>query len=211
MREYNRKLYLVRHGETYNNIKGFAYEYDSDLTDLGVNQAVEISKFFSEDIQLIVHSGLKRTVRTASYTINRFPNAKILQWDVKEFNYLGDNDSMVSDRVKRKYNKDTFWSLADLHYKFNEKSESFYEFLRRIESFTFEVVNNDIDIMVVFSHKYFLKGILWSVMMRNKDNYFSVNDFYKFCNLYSINNADIIPCLINKKQIYFGKTNTIMT
>lgn len=209
MEKYKRKLYLVRHGQTYNNIEGLTYEYDSDLTDLGVKQAVEISNFFNENIQLIVHSGMKRTIKTACFTKKRFPNAGILEWDVREFDYLGEKKTIITNRENRKYDKDTFWKLANSHYKFNEVAESFNEFLRRIESFVHEVINCDIDTMVVFTHKYFLKGVLWNVMMKNRTNYYSVRDFYRFCDLYEVNNANIISCLINENHIYFGAINII--
>ena len=167
MEKYKRKLYLVRHGQTYNNIEGLTYEYDSGLTDLGVKHSVEISNFFNENIQLIIHSGMKRTIKTACFTKKRFPDAKILEWNVGEFDYLGEKDSMIINRERRKYDKDIFWKLADSYYKFNKQAESFDDFLGRIESFVHEVINCDTDTIVVFTHKYFLKGVLWNMSLIN--------------------------------------------
>lgn len=209
MEKYKRKLYLVRHGQTYNNIEGLTYEYDSGLTDLGIKQAVEISNFFNENIQLIIHSGMNRTIETACFTKKRFPDAKILEWDVGEFDYLGEKDSIIINRERRKCDKDIFWKLANSYYKFNKQAESFNDFLRRIESFVHEAINCDTDTIVVFTHKYFLKGVLWNVMMKNRTNYHSVKEFYRFCDLYEVNNANIIPCLINENKIYFGAIKTI--
>ena len=152
---------------------------------------------------------MQRTIKTACFTKKRFPDARILKWDVGEFDYLGEKNLIITNRESRKHNKDTFWKTADPSYKFNELAESFNDFLERIELFVHEVINCDIDTMVVFTHKYFLKGVLWYILMKSDTNYYSVKDFHKFCDLYEVNNANIIPCLINENKIYFGTINTI--
>lgn len=202
----NKKIYLVRHAQSYNNIKDANYTFNPDLTAIGMEQAVKVSQYFDKNIKLIIHSGLIRTEKTARYTIERFPFAKVRQWDVQEFNYLGENYNTTICKTKRKVDKNIYWKQADLNYKYNDESESFYNFLKRVESFIYKIQDNDFDEIVVFSHKYFIKGVLWCSIICDKKTYYSLSAFNKFCNLYLVKNADIIPCLIKEGNFYIAKS-----
>lgn len=201
----SKKLYLIRHAESYNNIETQNYHYDSTLTNLGKKQSVHIAMFLDDNIDLIIHSKLTRTKETADFTIQRFFNATVQQWCVQEFNYLGENNATIIEKQKRKHNKKNYWSQKNPNYRFNDQAESFFDFLDRVESFVTKIIESNSNAIVVFSHKYFIKGVLWHSIMNNTEKYYSVKDFYDFCNLYSLDNANIVPCFIIDKSLYFSR------
>lgn len=205
----NKKLYLVRHAESYNNIKGVEYICDSELTDLGLKQATEISKYFDDDITLIIHSRFKRTKQTADFTIHRFPNAEIREWNVHEFNYLGELNSSIVNKEKRKNEKSFYWEQAELYYRYNDVAESFNDFLKRVEKFILDIEECDKETIAVFSHKYFINGILWYALTKNSKKYYSLLDFNNFCKLYFIGNGSIVSCLINGNKIFIGNIKDV--
>ena len=201
-----KKLYLVRHAESYSNIEDI-YEYDAALTEVGVIQSAKIAQYFKDDIKLIIYSELQRTKQTAKFTINKYPDADVQQWDVQEFNYLGENYFTKIEKLTRISYKQIFWEQIDLLYKYNDDAESFFEFLKRVESFVTKIMDTSVDSIIVFSHKYFIKGVLWFVLMHlNEKKYYSLVDFKKFCESCAIENATIISCLIDKKEFRFLKT-----
>lgn len=200
----NKKLYLVRHAQSYSNVKGTKYICDSELTELGLKQAAKVSRCFDDDITLVIYSEFQRTKQTADFTIHRFPNAEIEEWNVQEFNYLGELKISIVDKEKRNNEKNIYWKQAELHYRYNDIAESFNDFLKRIEKFIFDIQECDKETIAVFSHKYFISGILWYALTNNTIKYYSLSDFNNFCKLYYVGNADIVPCLINGTKIYIG-------
>lgn len=70
------KLYVIRHGLTNCNVeKIYNGRYDEDINEIGIKQAVEISKQVKKlDIDLIICSPLKRTRHTMELVnVNNIP------------------------------------------------------------------------------------------------------------------------------------------
>ena len=76
----NYNLICIRHGEAthntlYNKIGKKAFfdknHYDTELTEKGYNQAIELGKNWNQNIDLVIVSPLKRTLQTA---VNIFKN-----------------------------------------------------------------------------------------------------------------------------------------
>ncbi len=67
MIQFNKRLFLVRHGETEFNIKGVMQGHvDSPLTDLGIKQAKDTAELVKEmNIDVLASSDLKRAIDTA--------------------------------------------------------------------------------------------------------------------------------------------------
>lgn len=93
-------LYLARHGETlWNKEQRFQGQLDSELTDLGKEQSLQLAEFFSDKkIDLVISSPLGRAVSTAiicqhhlniAVAVDRGLNERNLgQWQGKYVNTL---------------------------------------------------------------------------------------------------------------------------
>jgi broad specificity phosphatase PhoE len=197
------KIYLVRHAESLNNDLQFEnYNYDSMLTPIGRAQAVTLSRNFSNNIQMIIYSSQRRTQETAHDTILRFPNAIKKEYPVHEFDYLGESTVEPICKINRTKMKNEFWQTADLHFKYNQKSESFYEFLLRVEKFINELRNCQYSNTVVFSHKYFVKCVCWYSVMYGNNKYYSIKEFKKFCDVLVLEPSYLLDCLIYEDEMF---------
>lgn len=70
------KLYVIRHGETKNNVLGLVQgQNDSPLTENGINDAYKLQDLIkSKNIDIVISSPLKRTIDTAKILVdNKLP------------------------------------------------------------------------------------------------------------------------------------------
>jgi len=120
------KIYAVRHGETVENANNcLVGRINSSLTENGLNQAKEVSKYFeNKNIDLIVSSPLDRCKQTAeaisNHKINIIYSDKLLGRDHGEFTGL------PRDTV----NYDDYWNYnKNLKY---EKAENIRDLYNRV-------------------------------------------------------------------------------
>lgn len=201
-----KKVYLIRHGESLSNIGEKCMDaYSSELSEYGKKQAMEIPSFFPESIKCIIYSRMVRARLTAEETIKRFPLAMTKSSEIQEFVYLSKNDYVNTSADERKIIKTDYWENSDPYYKISEDSESFCDFLIRVEDFIKEVALINCSPIAVFTHKYFIKGIIWYNFSRTKINYYNPLDFKKFCDSIQIENAEIIPGVLVEEILFLGK------
>lgn len=203
----SKKIYLIRHAESYNNHHDSnVYKYDAHLTNKGLLQSKTISNRL-DNINLIVHSKLVRTHLTATDTIIKFPEAAVQMWDVHEFNYLGDDLSISEEKGERVKRKSIYWGEDNLHYSNTQGSETYFEFLVRIEEFVKKVANQNVGNIAIFTHKYFAKGVCWHTLMQKEKTYYSPQKFKNFCDIYMLKPAEIIQCMIFEKNFFWGQSS----
>lgn len=130
------KLYVARHGQTQANVEHlFNGRNQRDLTDIGIEQAKELSNKIKElDINYIYCSPLKRTIHTAE--ILNINNLKIIQDDrliERDYKELTLKPvSLVPDRTKW-YDKE----IQEL-----DEVECFKSIISRVTNFIDEIKNN---------------------------------------------------------------------
>lgn len=68
------KIYIARHGQTFWNIQKLYQSWgNSDLTQVGINQAVAMGKFLNNaNIQKIYYSPLQRVIQTKNLILDQF-------------------------------------------------------------------------------------------------------------------------------------------
>ena len=204
---FMQKVYLIRHAESLSNIGEKCMDaYSSELSELGKKQALEIPSFFSEPIRCIVYSKMVRAKLTAEETIKQFPSSIIKPLEIQEFVYLSKDNYTNTTANERKIIKNDYWKNNNPYYKTSENSESFCDFLTRIETFIKEIALTNIFPVAVFTHKYFIKGIIWYNLSRKEKNYFNPIEFKKFCDSFQIETAEIIPSILVEDVLFLGKT-----
>jgi len=202
MDKFSRNIYLIRHAESFNNIDDIKiYIYNAKLTEKGLLQSKVIPSCI-EDIELIVHSKLERTYQTASDTIIQYPEAMVQMWNVHEFNYLGEDKFAFSEKKKRRKAKARYWEKDDMHYSNNQNAETFCGFLMRVEEIVQKINHLDVGNIAIFTHKYFIKGICWHLLIKEKDIYYSPKRFKEFCDSCIINPKSIIKIIASEKKIF---------
>lgn len=110
-----RSVRLIRHGESSANA-GQATDdpYLIDLTDLGRQQADDVAASFREPPDLIIHSAMRRSLMTAMPTIQRFPEAQVLEMDIQEFTYLDPVRCQGTTAAERKAWVEAYWSAGNV-------------------------------------------------------------------------------------------------
>src|SRR5262249_51561015 len=83
-------VHLVRHGQSERNASvPTEGPGTARLTAVGERQARAIAAAFDAAPELIVVSSFRRARETAAMTRARFPEARVEEWPVEEFHYLG--------------------------------------------------------------------------------------------------------------------------
>lgn len=156
------RLYLVRHGQSSTNGKKiYQGQLDTDLTELGIEQAKKIADRLKEyKFENIYCSDLIRAKKTAQEIIKLHPKTKI-NYDerIREIDH-GDMTGKNHDELKYEERK-----KDPLNYKF-ENGENYYDFEKRIREFLDEVINKNEDTLVV-SHGGTIKVLVGLLLNLN--------------------------------------------
>lgn len=141
------RFILIRHGQTFDNqtrtIQGWN---DSDLTELGHQQAEKVATALSAEPQLIFTSDLTRCQQTAEHIHRAHPNARLLtDWRLRERSYgnlEGHPNSTVDwDEFRAKHEDESFHGAEPISF-----------FRERLTSFIRSVHEYDIDTVAVVTH-----------------------------------------------------------
>lgn len=128
------KLFLVRHGETQENIDGTVQGWlDSVLNDNGYRQAREASQKFDESISAIYSSDLKRCTQTAKPFRTKFPDIPFMEDSRLRERNFGD----AQGTNKGLHDWEVFWSSSDKVSIPN--AETLDEYSRRVRDFIEEI------------------------------------------------------------------------
>lgn len=139
------KIYLVRHGQVPHNISQQYNENDEDLTDIGIEQALEVKEKIKDiDFDIIFSSPLIRAKHTA----------KIITDD--------NSDIVYDDRLKERgcgnlsgqslgvTNREEYWNYyTDIQYG---TSENIQEFFKRVYEFLNELKEKNYKKVLIVGH-----------------------------------------------------------
>ncbi len=142
------KLYIIRHGETDENVKGIIQGWlDTSLNKRGKNQAMELAESFNEDFDVIYSSDLLRATQTASFFREKFPNKPYYEDSrLRERNF-----GEVTGRLRSKVGWGKIWSSpadsvplpgVETLNEYNERVQDFIDMLRKTKSQSVLVVTH---------------------------------------------------------------------
>ncbi len=148
------KLYIVRHGETDANAQGIVQGWlDTELNDKGISQAVEAANNFSEPVDVIYSSDLKRAARTAQEFRAHFENAPYFEDErLRERNF---GDAAGTHRADHDWEQ--FWSIEDRATIPN--AEIINDFTARVTDFLDELKTKHYKSVLIVAHSGVLNRI----------------------------------------------------
>lgn len=156
------KLYLVRHGESVNNLERKMTGWmDVDLTPKGVEQAKEVGKFLQKiPFDKVIASDLKRAKDTCEAALpGREYTAEPL---IREIN-VGEIAGMTNEERLAKYGESHFEDSSELGYD-HLGGESREEFFGRAKAFLSKMTQVDAEQVVAFCHGGFVQAVLQVVL-----------------------------------------------
>ena len=156
------KLYLVRHGESVNNLAGRMTGWmDVDLTTKGVEQAKEVGKFLQKiPFDKVISSDLKRAKDTCEAALpDREYSVEPL---IREIN-VGEIMGMSREERLAKYGEEHFNDCSQSGYD-HVGGESREEFFGRAKAFLSKMEQVDAERVVAFCHGGFVQAVLKVVL-----------------------------------------------
>ncbi len=130
------RLYLIRHGQTQDNEQGTRHTAETELSEIGLQQAEAVAKRFKDlPFDLILSSHFKRAQQTAEFFANLTDKEIVfneLLRERKKYDIPEGTDSNDPEITQlKKLLKDNFEN-SDFHH---DAEETFWEFKKREEDF----------------------------------------------------------------------------
>lgn len=162
-------VWFIRHAESIANA-GFTSPdpVSIELTELGHQQAKELTKSITIIPELFIVSPFLRTKQTAVPALAKYPDVPVEEWAVQEFSYLSPivwANTSSQDRAPR---ADWYWENCDPDYNDGGGAESFNNFIERVDDTLIKLSCRPEKFIVMFSHGQFLKA-LWFIMTTSKN------------------------------------------
>ena len=191
---------LIRHGESHANAGlPTAHPKTVRLTKKGHEQVETIPHTLIKANllpDLIVISSFKRSQQTAKPTISTFPSIPKEKWPIHEFTYLSSRHTTHSTVHERRALVNEYWNKSDPTSIDATGSESFEQFVTRVEGVIERLKQARQNIIAVFSHEQFICGLLWLLQRYQSEGTFvdttAMRDFRNFCLNHRIHNGAIV-------------------
>lgn len=195
-------IYLLRHGQTEQNLKGFYYgNLDVDITSKGIKQIEYISnKVKNVTFDKIYVSNMKRAISSASIISRNKDISFIRDKRLNEMN-LGVFEGKSYEDIQREYPIEFQKWSDDWKYYAPPEGESYVDFYERVKEFFQEVLKLEDENVLLVAHGGVIRSILTYVMGENLDVFWKFGSKngdltlvkYEYENLYidSIIHADI--------------------
>lgn len=157
-------LIFMRHGEATDNVKGLISDkeiYWSVLTEEGIKTVKETINLLPANINTMYVSPFPRTVQTANYVFEKYPNINVqIDNRIREIfygKYSHRKNNSELDEIRRKQ------IAGDYFTRFGDFGENKYDIEKRLTEFLLDVYNNnnEDDTILIVSH-----GSITSYMKR---------------------------------------------
>lgn len=153
-------LWLIRHGESTANTGVWSKNVkDVELTALGRQQAIASAENVLIQPDLLVVSPFKRAIDTAIPIAKKWPLAPIETWMIQEFTYLSAIKYEAATSARRATMIKDYWHVANPVYCDGEDSESFNDFMQRVQHFHQRILLHQ-GFVVAVGHGQFFKAFL---------------------------------------------------
>lgn len=186
-------IYLLRHGETEQNLKGYYYgSLDVDITPKGICQIESVSnKINSIDFDKIFSSNTKRAISSAKIILNNRDLSYIIDDRLNETN-LGLFEGKSYEDIQKEYPIEfKMWSEDWKQYA-PPKGECYVDFYRRVKEFFEEILKLKDENILIVTHGGVIRSLLTYIMGENLDM------FWKF----GSKNADLTIIKYEYENLY---------
>lgn len=157
-----KEIWFIRHGESESNAGLPTRSAASPpLTPKGRLQASLVSQSIPHRPDLIILSTYLRTHQTADPTITKYPQSPLDIWPVHEFTFLSAPYYLNTTTSKRHLPSAKYWLKSNPDHVDGDLSESFHQMIQRVTQTIENLKKLEEKFVVVFSHGWFLRAILW--------------------------------------------------
>jgi broad specificity phosphatase PhoE len=167
-----KNIVFIRHAESQANAGSSTENAHSiSLSSKGILQAEKLAEIFPFEPQLIIVSEFLRTQETAAPLISKLPDVKVETWNmIHEFTYLDREKHKNTTAAERKKYVHEYWERNDPFYKDGPQEESFFDLLKRGESFFEKLKEQKENKIAIFSHGQFLISLKVIKKMNTRTN-----------------------------------------
>jgi 2,3-bisphosphoglycerate-dependent phosphoglycerate mutase len=160
-----KEIWWIRHGESEANA-GLATEHDGtiSLSMVGFEQAKRIPDLFPTAPDLIITSPYLRTKLTAQPLLDKYPHVTHAEWKLHEFTFLSAQRLGLTTWEQRRPHADAFWEKADPFAIDGADSESFAQFVERVQLGLALARETPAPRIVIFTHGFVMYLMLWLVL-----------------------------------------------
>lgn len=157
-------IYLLRHGQTNENKKGFYYgDMDIELNDLGKRQVRKAGQYLKKiNFDKVFISERKRTLQTAKVVFGNevecIPDGRLNERSFGIFE--GKNYEYIKSQHKKECEK---WNKDWVNYK-PPQGESYIEMCERVESFMDDIKKLKYENILIVTHAGVMRSIYCYVM-----------------------------------------------
>lgn len=137
-------LIFMRHGEATDNVKGLISDkeiYWSILTEEGIKTVIETVDSLPENIDTMYVSPFPRTIQTAHYVFEKFPNINVnIDNRIREIfygKYSHQQNNNELDEIRKKQ------IFGDYFTRFGDFGENKYDIEKRLTEFLLDIYNNN--------------------------------------------------------------------
>jgi broad specificity phosphatase PhoE len=202
-----REFWWVRHGESVGNAGHRTSEAATyPLTARGFEQAEAFARSLDREPSLFVVSPYTRSQQTAAPSAQRHRGVPVAEWQVHEINYLDPKRCVNTTQFERRALAKDFWEMSDPDFVDGVGAESFAQFIGRTEAALGLMRARTEPFTVIFSHAIFMRGLLWSALMRPPHiDREAMQLFHHFSMSFDVPNCSVLRLLIDEAgTIYAG-------
>jgi len=200
--------YLIRHGLSQSNV-GMPTLHPEivELTRLGYEQAECIARFLETQASpdLIVNSSYKRSRQTTEPTLYRFPTVRHEEWQVQEFTYISSWHNEPSTLEERRPMVEAYWDMAEPALVDGPGSESFEQFIARVNEANALLMHRRENTVAMFSHELFICAFVWLLQNKQSTRKLDQEDmrnFRRFHLSHRVSNGAIIRLELDDNHVW---------
>ncbi len=208
----NRKIYLIRHGQTrWNKEQIFRGRIDVDLDEVGIREAKAIGEYIKdEEINCVYTSPLKRAKETAEIIVSYHPGLKVHVLkeliDIDYGKWQGLSISDVSSRYKSLYKA---WLDTPHLVKFPD-GETLNDVKRRaIKGFQSALAKSEDGSFIIVSHRVVNKVLICALLGLGISSFWQIKQDTGCINIFELSSQRLVLSLLNEtyhlKDIHKGE------
>lgn len=163
-------IYLLRHGQTEENIKGSYYgNLDISLNEIGISQGKKAKDFFNNiKLDKVYVSGKRRTLEMAKLVLGQ-AKIEILQDNrINETNF-GDFEGKTYEEIKELYPEECMCWQNNWKEFVPPNGESYIKLCERVKNFMEHIKKLECDNILICTHSGVIRAIYCYVMYENID------------------------------------------
>ena len=188
-------VFLVRHAESVANAGGRTTDpANIPLSSAGLSQATAFAEQVRKEPTRIISSSFLRAIQTAEPLAEKYGIPIELWPELREFNYLAPEKVRNTTWEERLPERKKYYARDDIDYDEGQDTESFREFIKRVNKVISQIKKLPDGQIYIFSHEI----MIWAIYQRMAGA--TINDMWEDFKThnFSVRNTELNQFLINR-------------